>query len=159
VPPPLLVDLAKVDPDHVVLSREQIYERHLPHRHEFMLIDGICSVDRDADAIVAFVDIRANAWWFRGHVPGRPLLPGVLMLEAAAQASAIGACLLRDHQGFLGFGGVDRCKFRDTVTAPSRLFLLCVLADYRPRRIISKNQGVVNGRLVFEADITGLTLR
>lgn len=159
MPPPLLVDLSKVDLDCVALSREQIYEKYLPHRFEFSLLDGVCAFDHDAGTVVAFIDIRADAWWIRGHVPGRPLLPGVLMLEAAAQASAVAATVLRDHKGFLGFGGVDNCKFRDTVTPPSRLYLLCALSDYRPRRIISKNQGVVDGRLVFEADITGLTLR
>ncbi|HEX9785851.1 MAG TPA: hypothetical protein VGA56_24375, partial [Opitutaceae bacterium] len=63
------------------------------------------------------------------------------------------------HDEFIGFGGVDDCKFREAVKPPARLYLLCRALDYRPRRILSATQGVIDGRLVFEATITGLTLR
>ena len=158
MPPPLLIDLNEVDLDKVCLTREQIYE-HLPHRFEFQVLDGICMVDCPGQRIVSYVDIREDDWWVRGHVPGRPLLPGVLMLEMAAQTSAVLAQQIDDSDAFIGFGGVERCKFRDTVTPPARLYLLCVGVEYRARRIVSTTQGVVDGRLVFEAQITGLTIR
>ena len=81
------------------------------------------------------------------------------MLEMAGQTSAIAARLLTDHQEFIGFGGVDECKFRETVIPPARLILLCAAEEYRSRRITSRTQGVADGRIVFEARITGLTLR
>lgn len=158
MPPPLLINLAGVDLDRVVLTREQIYEQ-LPQRFEFMLLDGVCLVDRETARIVAYSDIRPDAWWVRGHVPGRPLLPGVLMLEIAAQASAVAARLLAGNEGFIGFGGLERCKFRETVVPPARLYILCASQELRPRRIASNTQGVVDGKLVFEAQITGLALR
>ena len=157
MPPPLLIDLDKVDPSQVRLTQEQIYQ-YLPHRYEFMLLEAVCHIDSEAGHIVGYRDIRPDDWWFRGHVPGRPLLPGVLMLEMAAQLSAVFAKLLGGYEGFMGYGGVDHCKFREAVVAPCRLYLLCVRTGYRPKRIISETQGVVNGRLVFEAQITGLTI-
>ena len=158
MPPPLLFDIAQVEADRYLFSREQIYEM-LPHRHEFMLLDGVCMVDRETKCVAAYADITSESWWVRGHVPGRPLLPGVLMLEMAAQTSAIAAQLLGDYTDFIGFGGVDECKFRDSVVPPARLYLLCKGTEFRPRRIVSDTQGVANGKLVFEARITGLTLR
>ena len=158
MPPPLLIDLSRVDPDEVVVSRDEIYGRLLPHRHEFMLLDGVCALDRDAKLIVAFSEIRTDHWWVRGHVLGRTLLPGVLMLEMAAQVSALGARLLADQQGFIGFGGVEACKFRDTVKPPARLYIIAAGLDYRPRRFVSATQGVVSGKLIFEAKIIGVTM-
>ncbi len=157
MPPALLIDLDGVDLNRVVQTREQIYE-HLPHRHEFMLLDGICHLDAERRQGIAFCDVREDAWWFRGHVPGRPLMPGVLMLEVAAHMSAVLAKISGGYGAFIGFGGVEACKFRDTVTAPSRLYILCQGTDYRRRRITSNCQGVVDGRLVFEATIIGLTM-
>lgn len=159
MPPSLLVDLAQIDLDQVILTREQIYEKYLPQRHEFMLLDGVCALDAKQGTFVAYADIREDAWWVSGHIPGRPLLPGVLMLELAAQTSAIAATMLMGDIGFIGFGGVDKCKFRDSVVPPARLHLLCVATDLRPRRIISQTQGVVGDRLIFEAQITGLIMR
>lgn len=159
MPPPLLVDLDRVDAESVVLTREQIYDRLLPQRFEFSVLDAVCMVDREARLLVAYADIRTDDWWVRGHIPGRPLLPGILMLEMAAQGSAIGAKLLVDHVGFVGFGRVDGCKFREAVAPPARIYILIDGTDYRPRRIVSHTQGVVDGKLVFEAKVTGLTMR
>lgn len=158
MPPPLLIDLGKVDLRRVCLTQEQIYG-YLPHRFEFMLLGGVCHIDTESSRIVAFRDVDPADWWFRGHVPGRPLLPGVLMLEMAAQASAVLAKVKGGHDDFIAFGGVDRCKFRDTVVAPARLYILCVGTEQRTRRIVSDTQGVVDGRLIFEARITGLRMR
>ena len=157
MPPPFLVDLQQLDLDRVCLTKGEIYER-LPHRFEFRLLDGVCLVDLEGQRIVAYADIRTEDWWVRGHVPDRPLLPGVLMLEMAAQASAVLA-KLQGTNAFIGFGGVDDCKFRETVVPPARLYIIGVGVDYRPRRIVSDTQGVMDGKLVFEARITGLTLR
>ncbi len=158
MPPPLLIDLNEVDLGRVCLTREQIYQQ-LPQRFEFQVLGGACFVDCPGKRIVCFADVRSEDWWVRGHVPGRPLLPGVVMLEMAAQTSAVLAGQLDDNDAFIGFGGVERCKFRETVSPPARLYLLCVGLECRARRIVSAAQGVVEGRLVFEAQITGLTIR
>lgn len=156
MPPPLLLDLPTLDLTQVVLRKEEVY-RHLPHQFEFQILDGVCYLDTERNHVVAFADIRPDAWWVKGHVPGRPLLPGVLMLEMAAQTSAIVA-KLRGVESFIAFGGVEECKFREPVSPPARLHLIGVGVDHRPRRIISDTQGVVDGRLIFEARITGMTM-
>lgn len=159
MPPPFIIDPATVDTGQAVLTREQIYGELMPHRHEFMLLSGACWYDAAALKLVAFADLRATDWWVRGHVPGRPLLPGVLMLEMAAQSSAILAKLASgDRTSFIGFGGVDTCKFRESVTPPSRLYLCCHLTDHRSRRILADTQGIVAGKLAFEAKITGMRM-
>ncbi len=158
MPPPLLFDLAGIDLHHAILTRDQVYDA-LPHRFEFMLLDGVCLADRETRRVLSYADIRAEAWWVRGHVPGRPLLPGVLMLEMAAQTTAIAAKLFHDLSGFLGFGGVENCKFREAVVPPARLYILCVCEEYRQRRIVSRTQGICDGKMIFEAEVTGMTLR
>ncbi len=157
MPPPLLFDVSPSDLESTVLTREQIYE-DLPQRFEFLLLDGVSMLDVGAKRMVAYADLRADAWWVRGHLPDRPLLPGVLMLELAGQTSAVAARHVYNHADFLGFGGVDDCKFRESVVPPARMYILCMGKEYRRRRIISKTQGIVDGKLIFEATITGLTL-
>ncbi len=158
MPPPLLIDLEKVDLGQVLLTREQIYE-HLPHRFEFMLLSGVCHLDLDMPIVVAYMDLKPDDWWVRGHIPGGPLLPGVLMLEVAGHASALLAKLALKQDGFIGFGGVEHCKFRESVVPPSRLYILSHATDLRLRRIISETQGVADDKLIFEAQVTGMRMR
>ena len=160
MPPPLLIDLANLDLDKICFDREQIYN-HLPHRYEFMVLDGVCHVDAEAETLVAFRDVRADDWWAKGHVPGRPIFPGALMLEMAGQATALLAKLTYEpaKDVFIAFGGVDECKFRDSVTPPARMHILATLAEKRSRRITGRTQAVVGDRLIFEARIAGMALR
>jgi len=156
MPPPQLFDMGAYDLNAVVLSKAQVYE-HIPHLHEFQLLDGFCALDTNQRRGIAFADVREDAWWVRGHFEGRPLLPGVLMLEMAAQASAVLSKLRTGYERFVGFGGVDNCKFRDSVSPPARVYLLCVEIAEGTRRIISDVQGVCDNRLVFQARVTGLS--
>lgn len=155
MPPPLLMDLSQLDLSTTLLSREEIYGC-LPQDHEFRVIDGVLALDKSARTIVCYADIREDAWWVRGHLPNRPLLPGVILIEMAAQTCAIGVRYLSGHEGFLGFGGINNCKFRESVIPPSRVLILSKEIEFRKRRSISVTQGVVDGRLVFEAEITGV---
>ena len=157
MPPPLLCDLASIDLERVIFTRQEIYEK-LPHRFEFMQLDGIVHVDEEGAVAVAYRDVRVDEWWVRGHVPGRPIFPGVLMLETAAHLAAFMMRYIAGYEGFVAYGGVDRCKFRDAVVPPARVYMICCKAEDRPRRITADCQAVVDGRLVFEARITGLPM-
>jgi 3-hydroxyacyl-[acyl-carrier-protein] dehydratase len=157
LPPALLFDLSGINLQTVRLTRSQIYEL-LPLRHEFMLLDGVCSADLETLQIVGFADIRPDAWWCRGHVPESPILPGVLMLEMGAQLSAVLAKISGKYPGFIGFGGVEQCKFRARVVPPCRLLLVSKGVDYRSRRIVSDVQGLVNDTIIFEARVSGLVM-
>ena len=84
-------------------------------------------------------------------------LPVFLMIEAAAHLASLMAARFPEFDGkFLGLGGVGNAKFRETVLPGARMYFLVVPSEIKPRRIICATQGVVNGRLVFEAEIRGM---
>lgn len=155
---PLIFDLSAFDLDAVALHREDIYAR-MPQRYEFEQLDGIIHVDHARGEAVAFRNVDRDEWWCRGHIPGSPLLPGVLMLESAAHLAAYMECYSNpEFKGFVGYGGVDACKFRKMVKPPCRLWLLCRRVEARSRRIICYVQGIVDDVLVFETTVTGLVM-
>ena len=155
--PPLLVDLTTIDLDRVVMPIEEI-RRFNPHRYEMEQLTAIAHLDREAGQIVAVRDVRDDEFWVRGHIPGRPLLPGVLMIEAAAQMCSVYFKWVSEDPRFLGFGGVDGVKFRGQVVPGDRLVLLGQALELRHRRAVFNTQGVVGDRLVFEARITGMPI-
>jgi 3-hydroxyacyl-[acyl-carrier-protein] dehydratase len=155
--PPLVVDLSKIDLGRVVMSIDEI-RQYNPHRYEMEQLTGVIHLDAAAGQIVAFKDVRPDEFWVRGHIPGRPLLPGVLMIEAAAQMSSLYYKKVQQDPRFLGFGGVDGVKFRGQVVPGDRLLLLGRAVEIRSRRAVFDTQGVVGDRLVFEARITGMPI-
>ena len=157
MPSPFFLELSEFDPEAIIATREEIY-RVLPQRFEFEQLHGATHFDRERGIGVAFRHITLDDWWVRGHIPGRPIFPGALMLEAAAQAAAYFVGLMRTDKSFIAFGGVDQCKFRSAVVPPAKMFFICKLIENRPRRFIGDLQGVVNGELVFEARVAGLAM-
>jgi len=153
--PPLLVDLSAIDLGRIVMDIEAV-RRYNPHRYEMEQLTGILHLDAEKGHVVAYRDVRDDEFWVRGHIPGRPLLPGVLMLEAAAQMCSLYYKKVTEDPRFLGFGGVDGVKFRGQVVPGDRLLLLGQAVEIRSRRAVFDTQGVVGDRLVFEARITGM---
>lgn len=155
MPPPAILDPATLDLSQVVADREEIL-RVNPHRHEFALLDAIVYCDPENSIFAGYHDIRPDAWWVRGHIPGRPLFPGVLMIETAAQLASYLSHRTLGLKGFIGFVGVDRVKFRGTITPPARFLVVGRGKSLKPRRIICDTQGFVDNTMVFEAEITGM---
>jgi 3-hydroxyacyl-[acyl-carrier-protein] dehydratase len=155
--PPLFVDPAGIDFNNVVAGVEEI-ERVNPHRFGMRMLDGLVYINRPDMLCVAYKDVRHDEFWVPGHIPGRPLFPGVLMIEAAAQLASYLAKLWLNIESFMGFAGVDAVKFRGQVVPGDRLVLLGKGVDLRPRRCICDVQGVVRGALVFEARVTGMPI-
>lgn len=151
------IDLSTLDLSQVLADKEKIYQR-LPHRYEFMQIDAIIYLDKEQRLAVGMREIREDEFWVKGHIPGRPLFPGVLMLESAAQMASYLSQEIRSDDRFLGFGGVDGVKFRGAVAPPTKMYFILKATDIRPRRTICDAQGIVDGKLVFEARITGLPI-
>ena len=161
MPPQLFADVSNIDIDKVEFPIEEIRKLN-PQRHEFEQLTAVLCFRPEEKIAVGLREVRDNEFWVEGHVPGHPLLPGVLMIEAAAQLCSFycgKALALEDAEGFYGFGGVDRARFRAFVHPGESLILLA-----RPR-VITRNrsmfdtQGVVSGKLVFEARVMGLRIR
>ena len=106
--------------------------------------------------MAAFRDVKEDEFWVRGHIPGRPLLPGVLMIETAAQMVSYYAMTALPNRGFVGFSGVDNVKFRGQVTPGQRLIVVGKMVEVKRRRCIGDTQAFVDGKQVFEAMITGM---
>ena len=125
-------------------------------RFEMEHLDAITLLDTTAQEIVGYKDVRGDEFWVRGHIPGRPLLPGVIMIEALAQLTSFYIGRAVPDVGFIGFGGVDAVKFRSTVVPGQRLVLVGKGVSIRSRMAVFDTQGWVEGRLVVEARITGV---
>ncbi len=157
MPPTPFFDLSTVDLNQVVATREDIY-KVLPQRYEFETIDGVLHIDSEQELMVAYRDIKADEWWCRGHLPGRPIFPGVLMVETAAQMAAYYSAVIQKDKRFMAFGGIDDVKFRDTISPPARMILIGRALEIRNRRTVVEIQGFVNDRMIFTGKITGLPI-
>jgi len=160
MPPSPLLDLAVLDCSRILYPREHIYSV-LPQQHEFAQLDAVIHLDKQDGTGAAYRDVRPDEWWCRGHMPGHPIFPGVLMLESAAQLAAfVRSVVLPDDDGaFMAFGGIDNVKFRGSVEPPSRIILVGRGVEHRSRRFIYDVQSFVNGEIVFEGRITGLRMK
>lgn len=152
MPPSILYDLSQFDLDKDRYGMEAIREAN-PQRGDMEHLDGI--IHLGPEGAIAYKDVRDNEFWVPGHVPGRPLLPGVIMIEAAAQLASFYTKVQQKWDGFIGFGGVDEVKFRQSVSPGVRMYVLVRLIRSRHGRITCDSQGIVNGNIVFEAQITG----
>ena len=155
MPPKSLFDMSEVDPDRLIATRDEIYQVN-PHGFEFRQLDGICLLDYDRGIIAGVRNVRDDEFWVRGHIPGRPIFPGVLMIEAAAQLVSYYVMNQTPDKGFLGFAGVDGVKFRGAIVPGDRIIMLGKLLEIRPRRISGLTQAFVDGRLAYEGVITGM---
>lgn len=157
MPPPLILDPSVVANGAVLADRETI-ARSNPQRYEFALLDAITYFDKETRIFGGYVDVRSDDWWVRGHIPGRPLFPGVLQVECAAQLASYLHKVLFPSDAFLGFAGLDEVKFRDAVIPPARLVMIARGLEVKRRRTICACQGFVGNTMVFEGVITGMSL-
>lgn len=157
MPPTLHADLSQFDLSQVVAGPDAI-EAINPQRGHMRQLDRIIWHSDDHTMALGAKDVRDDEFWVDGHIPGRPLLPGVLMIEAAAQLAAWMMHNRRPDVGFVGFTACDDVKFRSQVTPGHTLLLLGKEVQCKPRRFICSAQGVVDDTLVFEARITGMPI-
>lgn len=154
-----LVDLSLVDFDRPIATIEEI-RKYNPQRFEMEQLTAIVHADQSTGSCVGYKDLTHDEFWVRGHMPGLPLMPGVIMLEAVAQLCSfvtqkydlLGAAMV-------GFGGLEEVRFRDPVLPGSRLIVMCKLDKVRRgRMIVCQFQGVVKDRVVVEGTLKGIPI-
>ena len=156
MPPEPLIDLSMVDTGNILADREAI-GRINPHRFEFAQLDAVCLDDDETGMIVGYRDVRADEFWVRGHIPSRPLFPGVLMIETAAQlVSYYVVSRGKTGKGFLGFSGVEDVKFRGTVVPGDRIIMVGKVRAIRSRRCVGATQAFVDGQMKYQGTIVGM---
>jgi 3-hydroxyacyl-[acyl-carrier-protein] dehydratase len=156
---PQILDPSSIDLAQVAVTKEEILALNA-QRDEFEQVDRLISLDLEAGLAVGIKSQRADEFWTRGHIPGRPLMPGVLMIEMAAQISSAIYHLKFQTGGkkFFGFGGVNLVKFRGTVEPGQDLIMVVRAKALKSRMAIFEAQGFVDGRLVFEGEVTGIVI-
>jgi 3-hydroxyacyl-[acyl-carrier-protein] dehydratase len=126
----------------------------LPHRYPFLLVDRVLELT-PAKRIVAIKNVTFNEPFFQGHFPGAPVMPGVLIIEALAQAGAV--LMLHDladrHDRLVYFTGIDNARFRRVVVPGDQLTLTLEVLKLRPRACKMKAVADVAGEVAAEAEI------
>jgi 3-hydroxyacyl-[acyl-carrier-protein] dehydratase len=128
--------------------------RIIPHRYPVLLIDRVIELE-PGKHVVAIKNLTNNEPQFTGHFPGRPIMPGVLMVEALAQAGAVAVLSLPAYRGKLAlFAGIDDCRFRRTVVPGDTLRLEVTMEKLRG--VFGRGRGVasVDGEVAVEATIS-----
>ncbi len=133
----------------MVLSFEEI-KKILPHRYPFLLIDRVLEVEADKK-IKAIKNVTGNEPFFQGHFPHHAVMPGVLIVEAMAQAGAICLLVERDVKGTLVFAGIDKAKFRKPVIPGDTIVFEVEVLNLKKRFCKLKGKAFVEGNLVAEA--------
>lgn len=157
MPARLLFDISSIDLSAVAISADEVGCIN-PQSGHMRQLDHVIWLDDKATQAIGVKRVRDDEFWVEGHIPGRPLLPGVIMIEAAAQLSSVLYRRRTTEERFIGFTRCDDTVFRGQVVPGDTLYLLAKEVEFRPRRLICACQGLVGDNLVLETQITGMVL-
>ena len=125
----------------------------LPHRYPFLMVDRVVSMEGETKC-VGVKSVTMNAWYFQGHFPGHPVMPGVLQVEAMAQVGSILLLRVPGHAGKIGyFMSADSVKFRKPVVPGDTLFIEVEIVQRKRMVLKARGRCVVNGEVVSEAEM------
>ena len=134
------------------LGKEEL-EAILPHRDPFLMIDEVIDLEPGKRA-VARKTVRADEWVLAGHFPGRPIMPGVLMVEGLAQTGAVIVLTLEENRGkMVLFGGIDDVRFKRVVEPGDTLEYACELEAMRGPIGRGKIKATVDGKLAVRGTL------
>jgi len=144
---------APTAPSGTALDIRQILNA-LPHRYPFVMVDRV--IERTEDSLVAIKNVTINEPYFQGHFPGQPVMPGVLQIEAMAQAAGLimlGRAAIDEAPKVVFFMSADNVKFRKAVTPGDTLEIRAKLTKIRGRIAAAECECLVNGETVSSADL------
>lgn len=152
-----IIDPALLDFENPIADIEGIRALN-PQRFEMEQLTAILYEDLESNCCAALKEITDQEFWVRGHMPGMPLMPGVVMLEAVAQLSSY---FTQKHDllgaEIVGFGGLDDVRFRGVVTPGDKLVLMVkLIKNRRGRMIVASFQGVVGENIVLDGTLRGI---
>jgi len=133
-------------------------ERIIPHRGQMRLLDRVIWIAPDAKRAVGVREVRDTEFWVPGHFPGKPMFPGVLMVESGAQLAVYQWNFHKPIPELAAFLRIENCAFRRSVDPGQDLILLCEVIKQGKRRFITDLQGIVDDQVAFEARISGMSL-
>jgi 3-hydroxyacyl-[acyl-carrier-protein] dehydratase len=137
----------------VALGREQI-EEILPHRDPFLFLDEVLVLE-PGERVVARKQVREDEWFLTGHFPGRPIMPGVIIVEAMAQTGAVAVLADEANRGKLAlFAGINDVRFKRMVLPGDELELTCELERMRGPVGRGKATATVDGQLAARGTLT-----
>lgn len=154
-----ILDPATIDCDRIVADIDVI-RRYLPQRDAMEQLTAIVVDDVEQHICAGYRDVAESDFWVSGHMPGMPIMPGVIMCEMAAQVLTF-HIQRNDLSGaeVVGFGGIDNVKFRGVVKPGDRLVIVVQVTKHRRGRMVAcRFQGFVGETLVCEGELTGVAL-
>jgi 3-hydroxyacyl-[acyl-carrier-protein] dehydratase len=153
-----IIDPSAIDCQQVIADQEAI-RRAVPQRFEMELLTAVVHSDAQRRICVAYKDITRDDFWVRGHMPGHPLMPGVLQCEAAAQLSTFFAVTQHLTGGQpIVFAALDEVRFRGPVEPPARLLVVMQAIKVRSSVLISRFECFVNAQLVSDGLLKGVAM-
>lgn len=153
-----ILDPSEFHLDQVVADIEEI-RRHNPQRFEMEQLTAICYADTANNICVGYKDISSDEFWVRGHMPGMPLMPGVIMCEAAAQVASYYALKEKLMEtDVVGYGGLSDVRFRGVVRPGDRFVIVVRLLKVRRMILTCEFQCFVKNDVVCEGVLKGIPL-
>ncbi len=135
------------------LDVKQIQEL-LAHRFPFLMVDKIMELEPGKKAI-GVKNVTFNEWFFQGHFPNEPVMPGVMILECMAQVGGIAILSAPENKGLTGYlVGVEKARFRQPVVPGDQLVVCAEVTAIRTNICFVKAEAFVNGKIVAEAQLT-----